>query len=79
MLIALIGVVSVVTKGTTATRANVMNILLQTSTRGVAAASQTFVILSGGFDLLVGGAGLMTSILGATLAVTIDFMRRGGR
>ena len=67
VLIALIAAMSVVTKGLTSTRTNLMNILLQSSTRGIAAIGQTFVILSAGIDLSVGGAGLFCSILGASL------------
>jgi len=64
---ALIGVMSVVTKGMIIQRANVMNVLLQSSVRGVAAVGQAFIILTAGIDLSVGGVGLMTSMLGAAL------------
>jgi putative xylitol transport system permease protein len=67
VLIALIGVMSAVTHGLTSSRVNMMNVLLQSSIRGVAAVGQAFVILTAGIDLSVGGVGLVCSMLGATL------------
>ena len=67
VLIGLIGAISVVTRGLTLSRVNMMNVLLQSSIRGMAAVGQAFVILTAGIDLSVGGVGLMCSILGATL------------
>jgi len=67
VLIALIGVMGVVTKGTTTSRANMMNILLQSSVRGVASIGQAFVILTAGIDLSITGMGMVASITGASL------------
>lgn len=67
VLIALIGGLAIITKGLTANRANILNILLQSSIRGVAAVGQAFVILTAGIDLSVGGVGLFSSMLGTTL------------
>ena len=67
VLIGLIGAISVVTRGLTLSRVNMMNVLLQSSIRGVAAVGQAFVILTAGIDISVGGVGLVCSMLGATL------------
>jgi ribose/xylose/arabinose/galactoside ABC-type transport system permease subunit len=67
ILIALTVVMSAVSQGKTASRDNIMNILLQSSMRGVSAIGQAFVILTSGIDLSVGGIGLMSSFLGAIL------------
>jgi ribose/xylose/arabinose/galactoside ABC-type transport system permease subunit len=67
VLIALIAGMGAVTKGATLGRANMMNVLLQSAVTGVAAIGQAFVILTGGIDLSVGGMGLMSGILGATM------------
>jgi putative xylitol transport system permease protein len=70
VLLALIGGVSVLTHGVTTSRTNMTNILLQGATRGVSAVGQAFVILTAGIDLSVGGIGLMSSVLGASLMTT---------
>ncbi|MBA7658465.1 Ribose import permease protein RbsC [subsurface metagenome] len=67
VLIALIAGMAALTKGHTATRTNVVNILLESSTRGVASVGQAFVILSAGIDVSVGGIGLIASVLGASI------------
>jgi ribose/xylose/arabinose/galactoside ABC-type transport system permease subunit len=67
VLIALIGALAGVTKGLTFTRANMTNVLLQSSIRGVASVGQAFVILTTGIDVSVGGVGLVSSLLGASL------------
>lgn len=67
VLVAVIGVLSSVTRGLTSSRANMMNVLLQSSIRGIASVGQGFVILTAGIDLSVGGMGLMVSILGSLL------------
>lgn len=68
---ALVGIMSAVTKGMTIQRANVMNVLLQSSVRGVSAVGEAFVILSAGIDLSVGGVGLMCSMFGAALMTSM--------
>jgi ribose/xylose/arabinose/galactoside ABC-type transport system permease subunit len=70
VLIALIAGMAVITRGVTASRGNVINILLQSSLRGVVSVGQAFVILSAGIDLSVGGIGLFSSLLGATMMTT---------
>ena len=67
ILLVLVGVFGGLTKGVTLKLANVTNIMLQSSTRGVAALGQAFVMLTAGIDLSVGGIALMTSVIGATL------------
>lgn len=71
VLIALIGGMAVVTKGLTASRVNIFNILLQSSIRGVASVGQALVVLSAGIDLSVAGVGLFCATLGSTL-MTLD-------
>ena len=67
VLIVLIVVMGGVTKGLTVARANMVNVLLQSSIRGVAALGQAFVILTGSIDLSVGGVALFTAILGGSM------------
>jgi ribose/xylose/arabinose/galactoside ABC-type transport system permease subunit len=67
VLIALVAGVSVITGGKTTTRVNMLNILTQSSIRGVASIGQAFVILTAGIDVSVGGIGLMVTILGAAV------------
>jgi len=59
VLLVLIGAMGFVTKGLTIARGNMVNVLLQSSIRGVASVGQAFVILSAGIDVSVGGTGLM--------------------
>ena len=74
VLIALIGGMAVITNGLTISRANMMNILLQSSIRGVASVGQAFVMLSAGIDVSVGGIGLMSAILGASLMTKAPYL-----
>ncbi|MCD6453363.1 MAG: ABC transporter permease [Dehalococcoidales bacterium] len=67
VLIALIGGMGVATHGLTSSRANMMNVLLQSAIRGIASVGQAFVILTAGIDLSVGGIGLCASILGSLM------------
>lgn len=67
VLLALIGAMSFVTKGLVTRPTNVINILLQSSIRGIAAVGQTFVVLSANIDISIGGVGLFCSMLGALL------------
>ncbi len=67
VLVALIAGLGAITKGLTSSRANMMNVLLQSAIRGIASVGQSFVILTGGIDLSVGGIGLMVSVLGSML------------
>ena len=70
VLAGLIGVMSVITKGLTSSRVNMVNVLIQSSTRGIAAVGQSFVILTSGIDISIGGVGLSTAILGSVLMTT---------
>jgi putative xylitol transport system permease protein len=67
VLIALTGILSVLTDGLFTTRRNLVNIVLQSSIRGVASVGQTFVILSGGIDLSLAGVGLLVSLIGTSM------------
>lgn len=67
ILVALVAGLGSVTKGTLLRTENVMNILLQSSTRGMGAMGELFVILTGGIDLSIGGLALMTSMVGASM------------
>jgi ribose/xylose/arabinose/galactoside ABC-type transport system permease subunit len=67
ILAIVIGIMSVVTKGLMNTQANMVNILLSSSIRGVAAVGETFALLGGGVDLSVAGIGLVSAVLGARL------------
>lgn len=74
VLLALIGIIGYVTKGLSVTRANIANVMLQSSIMGVASVGQAFVILTAGIDLSVGGIGLLTSVLGAALMTRTGYM-----
>lgn len=67
VLIGLIAIFSGMTRGAALSRTNVLNILLQSSIRGIASVGQAFVVLSSGIDVSVGGIGLLCSMLGASL------------
>ncbi|MBA7471034.1 Ribose import permease protein RbsC [subsurface metagenome] len=67
VLIGLIFVIGAITRGLTLTRVNMMNVLAQSSMRGIAAIGQGMVILTAGIDLSVGGNALICSMLGAGL------------
>lgn len=67
ILLIMIAVLGIITKGLTVTRSNITNIWLQSSMRGIAAMGQLFVILTAGIDLSIGGVALTVAILGAKL------------
>jgi putative xylitol transport system permease protein len=67
ILVAISAALAGMTKGFTISRENVRNVVLQSSTRGVASIGQSFVILTSGIDLSVGGLSLLCMILGASL------------
>lgn len=66
ILVVLVGIFIVLTKGHIVTRKNVLGVLVQSSVRGIAAMGQTFVILTGGIDLSVGSVALLGMALAAT-------------
>ncbi len=67
VLFALIGVMAAVTKGLSITQKNMMNVLWQSSIRGMGALGQACVVLSGGLDLSLGGVALFAGLLGSSL------------
>jgi ribose/xylose/arabinose/galactoside ABC-type transport system permease subunit len=67
ILLIIVVVLAIVTKGLTTTRGNIANIWSQSAMRGVSSVGQLFVILTGGIDLAVGGVALATAVLGASL------------
>ena len=67
VLIGLIFVMGAVTRGKTLSIANMMNTLLVSSIRGIAAIGQGMVILTAGIDVSVGGNALFCSALGAAV------------
>lgn len=69
VLVALVAGFGVMTRGSSITLRNAANILLQSSTRGLAAIGQAFVILTAGIDLSVGGIATLTMIVGSTAMV----------
>jgi len=70
VLAGLIGVMAVITRGLTSSRVNMVNVLIQSSTRGIASVGQAFVILTSGIDVSIGGVGLSAAILGSVLMTT---------
>lgn len=78
ILVALIAVMAIITKGLILSRNNVRNILLQSSSRGIASLGQTVVILAGGFDISVGGTALLGATLGASLLTPIEYLNIAG-
>jgi len=70
LLMVLVGIMAglaVLTKGVSVSRANITSILLRSSTTGIAAIGQFFVVLSAGIDLSVGGVGALCMVLGGLL------------
>jgi ribose/xylose/arabinose/galactoside ABC-type transport system permease subunit len=66
MLLILIGILvlgAVVSKGISIQPSNIINVLFQTSIIGVVAIGQTICILTGGIDLTVGGVVILTAII----------------
>ncbi len=67
ILVVIITVFAVMTKGLSVSTDNIMNVILQSAIRGVASIGQFFVILTGGIDLSVGAVACMSANLGAAL------------
>ena len=70
ILVVIIAAMAVMTGGKTVTRSNTMNMLLNTSMRGVASIGQCFVILTAGIDLSIGGLAVFCTVLGALCTTT---------
>jgi len=67
VLAVLIAGVGGLSRGLSIRPANVRNILLQSSMRGVASVGQAFVILTAGIDISVGGVATFAAIIGAQM------------
>jgi ribose transport system permease protein len=67
ILAVIVAVLAGMTRGATVTWGNISNVWLQSATRGIAAVGQLFVILTAGIDVSIGGIGLLSAVLGATL------------
>jgi len=63
VLIGLMGIMSVATGGLSTRVDNLLNILLQSSVRGVVSIGQAFVILTAGIDLSVAGIGIFSAFM----------------
>ena len=70
-LAGLIGALGGISRGQTTSPANIANILVQSSVRGVASIGQAFVILTANIDLSVGGMGVMTMMLGSAMMTSV--------
>ena len=66
VLVVLVGIFAVLTKGHIVTRGNVLGVLVQSSVRGIGAMGQSFAILTGGIDLSISGMALVSMALAAT-------------
>ncbi|MFC2024236.1 ABC transporter permease [Chloroflexota bacterium] len=65
--VALVVTFAIVTKGRSIQPQNIRNVFLQSAVRGVGAVGETFVVLTGGIDVSIGGISLFCSVLGASL------------
>lgn len=70
ILVGIMAAMAVVSKGLSISAGNLRNILVQSSTRGIAAIGELFVLLTAGIDLSVGGIALMSSLACASLITT---------
>lgn len=71
ILIVLITVFGILTNRLSLSRDNILNIMLQSSMRGVAAVGQALVILTAGIDVSVGGISTLVACIGGTLITTM--------
>jgi len=67
VLAALVGGMGTLSNGLTLSRTNMVNVLYQSSMRGVGSIGQAFVILSANIDISIGGIGLVSSIIGSSV------------
>lgn len=67
VLIVIIAVLAVITKGASIGRGNIVNILLRASNTGIAAIGQFLVILTAGIDISIGGTAVFCMCFGAVL------------
>jgi ribose/xylose/arabinose/galactoside ABC-type transport system permease subunit len=67
ILIILIAIFGVLTKGFSVSPRNIRNVIVQSSIRGVTAIGQTFVMLTAGIDIAVGGIATMCMAVGGVM------------
>lgn len=67
ILLVLALALGIMTKGLSISRGNISNVLLQSSSRGIAAVGQLFVILTSGIDVSIGGAALLSAVFMSVL------------
>jgi ribose/xylose/arabinose/galactoside ABC-type transport system permease subunit len=67
IFLALVGVMAALTRGKSATISNIINVVFQSSTRGVAAIGEMFVLLSRNIDISIGGVVVLSFMIGSEL------------
>lgn len=77
VLAALVAVLGGISRGVTVAPDNIINILLQSSIRGVVAVGQAFVILTANIDLAVSGTGVMVMMVGGTMMTAGEWNHLG--
>lgn len=77
VLFILVAIMAVLTSGITIRPTNLNSILFQSSIRGIVAVGMTFVILTGGIDLSVGGMAVMVACIGGMMVSTDDYLGLG--
>ncbi len=75
VLAALIAAMAIATGGKSAAVRNMKMVLVETSTMGICAIGQAFVILTGGIDLSIAGMAFGTSALGSAMMTTQEFQQ----
>jgi ribose/xylose/arabinose/galactoside ABC-type transport system permease subunit len=71
ILFVLIILFAVLSNGSTVSRENISNIVVQSAIRGVAGAGQALIMLTSGIDLSPAGVATVTSMIGASLLTNI--------
>jgi ribose/xylose/arabinose/galactoside ABC-type transport system permease subunit len=71
ILIVLIAIFGVMSHGLSLSWDNALNILLQSSMRGIAAMGETLVILTAGIDISIGGMSTLVACIGGALMTTM--------
>jgi len=79
ILVGLIAMFGGITHGATSTRGNAVNVLVQSSMRGIASIGQAFVILTAGIDVSVGGLAILCACLGGSLMSAESTYAFGGQ
>lgn len=78
ILLVLMAVVAIVSRGRSATIENASNVVLASATKGILALGQMFVLLSGGIDLSVGGLAILCMMVGSSLMAGAHAFPIGG-